>query len=267
MKRYLIVAAVSVLALFVFLSAVSVLAAPEDPAFSLEEGISLDESESESESVSAAESVSDASSEFPESSSADASSDGFVGWAYLVEPEETATTAQEVDQIPAPYAAISADYTLYGSYADLSIVHGGRAYSFVVPASQLDRLIVEVGSDGTLILINNSGSNVVLQGRVNYESTDAVSFYQLTVPASNLATSVYSYGGYCYLTTYYEYNGSLRSQNQYLSNPFTGSLSTDNLSEEYTSQSAFYGFVMAMLFLTVALLMVLVFRWRVKLHD
>lgn len=239
----------------------------DNPEFSLEDGLANDESLASDYSASESGSIDEPSLADDKNNSAD-----FVGWAYLVEPESDIAeteTEPEIVEISAPvfYSSVSAEYTVYGSYADLAITHGGATYEFVVPSEQLDKLIIKVGSNGSLILINNSGSNVVLQGKVNYESTNASGFYQLTIPANNLASSVYDHGGYCYITTYYVYNDSLRSQYNYLSNPLSGSLSTDNLSEDYTSAPSFYTYVMGMLFLLVAMLMSLSFKWRSKLHD
>lgn len=245
-------------------------AAADLPEYSLNDGVMEDESASQTTDIFDFDSSS--SVEVPVSTVADVPSGDFLGYAVLIDGEETSAPETEPDiveiQAPLYYSAGNANYTVYGSYADLSITHSGRVYEFLVPSEQLDKLIVKVGTDGSLILINNSGSNVVLQGKQNYESTDALSFYQLTVPATNLASSVWNNGGYCYITTYVKgsYQG-ITSQNNYLSNPLTGSLSTDNLSEDYTSTPSFYSFVMAMLFLLVALQMVLTFKWRSKLRD
>lgn len=239
--------------------------------YSLADGVAEDESISEELAVSESESVPDSTNDSSSENDIYGATGEFVGWAYLVDSEASAEaeTEEEVIEVSAPvfYSEVSAEYTVYGSYADLSITHDGLTYEFLVPSEQLDKLIVKVGTDGSLILINNSGSNVILQGKGNYESASATSFYQLTIPATNLASSVYNYGGYCYITTYYVENTSLRSQNNYLSNPLTGSLSTDNLSEDYTSTPSFYSYVMGMLFLLVAMMMSLSFKWRSKLRD
>jgi len=242
--------------------------ASDSPSFSLGDGIKADESES----ASISDNSSGESVELPSTISSDLPSGDFLGYAVLIDGEETTEEVTEPEfievQAPVYYSAVSAQYTVYGSYADLTITHNGDRYEFLIPSEQLDKLIIEVGNDGSLILINNSGSNVVLQGKQNYESSDALSFYQLTVPAANLANSVWNNGGYCYITTYYENSyGNISSQNNYLSNPLTGSMSTDNLSEDYTSTPSFYSFVMCMLFLLVALQMVLTFKWRSKIRD
>lgn len=246
---------------------ISDLSPSDNPEFSLEDGIANDESLASDQSTFESGSIDESSLADNTNQSGD-----FVGWAYLVEPESDIAeteTDPEIVEISAPvfYSSVSAEYTVYGSYADLAITHGGTTYEFLVPSEQLDKLIIEVGNDGSLILINNSGSNVVLQGKINYESNVATDFYQLTIPASNLASSVYDRGGYCYITTYYANGGYLRSQNNYLSNPLSGTLSTDNLSEDYTSAPSFYTYVMGMLFLLVAMVMSLSFKWRSKLHD
>lgn len=210
------------------------------------------------------------SDEFTVSAADQTGSGDFVGWAYLVESEAAApeTTEEEINNYAvAVYSNVSAGHEVYGSYADLVIDYNGVDYTFLVPAAQLDKLIIDIADDGTLILINNSGSSVVLQGEINYSGSNALDFYQLTVPASNLASAVYNYGGYCYLTTYYESNGSIRSQNNYLSGTLSGSLSTDNLSSDYTSQPEFYSFVMAMLFLIAAFVSGLFWKWKVKVLD
>lgn len=194
----------------------------------------------------------------------------FLGYAYLVESETEApeTTEEEINNYAvAVYSNLSAGHEVYGSYADLVLEHNGVDYTFLVPAAQLDKLIIDIADDGTMILINNSGSNVVLQGEINYSGSDPLDFYQLTIPATNLASAVYNYGGYCYLTTYYTSNGSIRSENNYLSGTLYGSLSTDNLSSDYTSQPEFYSFVMAMLFLIAAFVSGLFWKWKVKPLD
>ena len=193
----------------------------------------------------------------------------FLGYAYLVESEtEAPETEEEINNYAvAVYSNLSAGHEVYGSYADLVLEHNGVDYTFLVPAAQLDKLIIDIADDGTMILINNSGSNVVLQGEINYSGSDPFDFYQLTIPASNLASSVYNYGGYCYLTTYYQSNNSIRSQNDYLSGTLIGSLSTDNLSSDYTSQPEFYSFVMAMLLLIAAFVSGLFWKWKVRTID
>lgn len=206
----------------------------------------------------------------PESTANQTLPGDFLGYAYLVESETEAqeTTEEEINNYAvAVYSNVSAGHEVYGSYADLVLDYNGVDYTFLVPAAQLDKLIIDIADDGTLILINNSGSNVVLQGEINYSGDNALDFYQLTIPATNLASAVYNYGGYCYLTTYYESNGSIRSENNYLSGTLYGSLSTDNLSSDYTSQPEFYSFVMAMLLLIAAFVSGLFWKWKVRTVD
>lgn len=159
--------------------------------------------------------------------------------------------------------------SLFGEYAILTLEISGVEYEFYLPASQLEKLVILETDDG-LIIVNNSGSTITLQGVPNYTSTDIYDYYQLTLPASNLASNQYRYGGFNYVSTYTENSGytGVTTENEYFSSPVSGSLQTSpGTGGGVVSDSSFYSYTMAMLLFIAAMVAGLFWKWRVKLHD
>lgn len=156
-----------------------------------------------------------------------------------------------------------------GEYAILRLEISGVTYEFYLPAEQLDKLVILDSEEG-LIIVNNSGSTITLQGLPNYTSDDINDFYQLTIPASNLASSQYRYNGINYISTYEPNTGytNVTTENEYFSSPVTGSIIVvEGSGGRYVSSSTFYGYTMVMLLFLVAMVMGLFYKWRMKLHD